>query len=113
MVKELAQTSSIDTTKLDGQPTDQLRQKWKLICGESSVPSTPTPAIIKYECKNIMVESGEVSLRVSCVPCKKKQIVFGRKFPLLDLRKKFLTEHKHLQTDEDINTMSLYSPIYC
>ena len=70
-----------------------------------------------------MVESGEVSLGVSCVPYKIEKfstkngqlerteiVVFGRKFPLLDLRKKFLAEHEQymcLQTDEQIDTMSL------
>ena len=97
MVKEFTQKSGIDTTKLDGRPTDQPRsrvQKRKLIGGEISVPSTPTPAIIKDEWKK-MVESAEVSLGVSCVPYKIEKfstkngllekteiVVFGRKFPL-------------------------------
>lgn len=125
MVKEFAQKSGIDTTKLDGRCTDQPRsriKKRKLIGGEISVPSTPTPATIKDEWKK-MVQSGEVSLGVSCVPYKMEKFstkngklerteiaVFGRKFPLLDLRKKFLAEHEpymRLQTDEQIDAMSL------
>lgn len=67
MVKEFAQKYGIDTTKLDGRPTDQpcsRVQKRKLIGGEISVPSTPTPTVIKEEWKK-MVESGELSLGVS------------------------------------------------
>jgi hypothetical protein len=86
------------------------------------VPSTPTPATIKDEWKK-MVQTGEVSLGISCVPYKMEKfstkngelekieiVVFGRKYPLLDLQKKFLAEHEQymrLQTDEQIDAMSL------
>ena len=86
------------------------------------MPSTPTPATIKDEWKQ-MVESGEVSLGISCVAYKMEKfstkngqlektevVVFGRKFPLLDVRKNFLTEHEpymRLQTGEQIYAMSL------
>ena len=124
-MKEFARKSGIDTTKLDGRPTDEPHsraQKRKLIGGEISVPSPPTQATIKDEWKK-MVESGEISIGVSCVSYKMEKFstkngqlektevtVFGRKFPLLDLRRKFLAEHEaymRLQTDKEIEAMSL------
>ena len=72
VVKEFARKSGLDTAQLDGWPTGEPHsrvQKRRLIGDEISVPSTPAQAAIKEEWKN-MVESGEISNRVSCVPYK-------------------------------------------
>ena len=70
-----------------------------------------------------MVQSGEISIGVSCVPYqiekfmtkngkleKVELVVSGQKFPLLGLPKSFLSDHKpymRLNTDEEINRMAL------
>ena len=124
VVKEFAKHSEIDTAKLDGKTTDTPRSrshKRKLMGKEISVPSTPTPETIRNEWKQ-MIQSGEISIGVSCVPYQMDKyitnngqlehvevVVLGRKFPLLSLRKTFLSDHKpymRLNTDEEINGMS-------
>ena len=94
---------------MDGKTTDTPRSrshKRKLIGNKISVPSTPTPETVRNEWKQ-MIESGEISIGVSCVPYRMEKyitkngklekvevVVSGRKFPLLDLRKSFLSDHK-------------------
>ena len=70
-----------------------------------------------------MFENGELSLGVPCAPFTLTQysiangqlekshiVVTGRKFPLIELRKKFLANHERymrLSTDEEIDAMSV------
>ena len=70
VVKQFAHKSGLDTTKLDGRPTDAPRtrsQKRRLIGGEISAPSTPSAGDIKNEWRK-MIESKELCLGVSCIP---------------------------------------------
>lgn len=70
VMKEFAHTSGIDTTKLDGKPLDTYRtciHKRRLVGGEISAASTPTPTAVKEEWKKL-VETGELSLGRPCVP---------------------------------------------
>ena len=66
-----------------------------------------------------MIQSGEISICVRCVPyqmekfitqLEKVEVVSGGKFSLLSLRNTFLSEHKpytRLNTDEEMNGMAL------
>lgn len=70
VVKELAKHSGIDTAKLE-KTTDTPRSRFykrKLIGKKISVPSTSTPETIRNEWKQ-MIQSGEISIGISCVPC--------------------------------------------
>ena len=112
----------MDTTRLDGRETSTQRsrvRRRRLIGGEISVGSTPTSSEVKQEWVKL-VETGEIALgqpynivRFSTKDGElhKTQVsVVGRKFPLLDIRKKLLTKHEQymrLATDTDIQSMSL------
>lgn len=65
VAKDFARKSGVDTERLDGKPDTVQRRR--LIGGEISVPSTPTPETVKTEWKKL-VESGEISVGRACVP---------------------------------------------
>ena len=125
VAKDFAKQSGVDTERLDGKPDSSERQRLRrrrLIGGEISVPSTPTPETVKMEWKKL-VESGELSLGRPCVPFnmvrfttrdreleKHELTIVGRKFPLLEIRKDLLSRHEkymRLTTDDEIEKMSL------
>lgn len=97
-------------------------RKRRLHGGEISAPTYPTVGAIKDSWRK-MVENGDLSLGVPCAPFnliqynvangqveKTETIVMGRKFPLLDLRKKLLASNEkymRLHTDEEISAMSV------
>ncbi len=119
IVKEFASENGIDVTKLDGRlPNTRTRsRKLRLPGGEISVPTHPTMEEIKTDWDK-MIENGELSLGEPCHPqkiCrisindgelhKTEHVVYGRKIPLLELRKKLLLKHEslmHLHTDNEI-----------
>ena len=124
VAKDFARKSGVDTKRLDGRPESTERQRVRqrrLIGGEISVPSTPTPETIKNEWIKL-VETGEISLGRPCVPFnmvrfmtkdgeleKKELTIVGRKFPLLEIRKDLLCKHEkymRLTTDGEIEGMS-------
>lgn len=124
VVKEFALKSGIDTEKLDGRQLDRPRtrvRRRKLVGGEISSAATPTPASLQEEWQK-MVQSGELSLGRPCVPYtmtkysamnggleRVELTIVGRKFPLLEIRKKLLAKHEkymRLNTDTEIDSMS-------
>ena len=122
VVKQFARESNINTIRLDGQApsTRQRMRKRKLHGGEISAPAFPTAGAIKDSWRK-MVENEELSLGVPCAPFTLTQysitngqlekshiVVMGRKFPLDELRKKFLANHERymrLSTDEEVSAM--------
>ena len=93
----------------------------KLNGGDVSCPIPPTGDEVKKEWDN-MVESGVLSLGIECVPysvtkvsvnngnlVKNRVPIYGRKIPLLELRKKLLQRHeKHMRlpTNEELEALS-------
>ena len=124
VVKDFARESNIDTVRLDGREpnTRQRMRKRRLHGGEISAPTCPTVRAVKESLRK-MFENGELSLGVPCAPFtltyysiangqleKSHIVVTGRKFPLIELRKKFLVNHERymrLSTDEEIDAMSV------
>ena len=93
----------------------------RLTGGEISCPTPPTCAAVKRKWEE-MIERGELSLGIPCVPYNITKVsisegkliysdvpVYGRKVTLLELRKKLLRRHEksmRLPTDEDVENMS-------
>ena len=124
VLKEFAHTSGIDTSTLDGKELGTYRtriHKRRLVGGEISAGSTPTPAAVREEWKKL-VETGELSLGNPCVPYKMMRFatkegqlireevtITGRKFPLIEIRQHLLDQHEkymRLNTDAEIDNMS-------
>ena len=105
IAKEFAKTSGVDTERLDGKSETQrprVRRR-RLLGGEISVPSPPTPGVIKNEWKKL-IDDGEIYLGRPCVPYnmvryatkdgeleKRELTIVGRKFPLLQVRQDLLS----------------------
>ena len=82
-----------------------------------SIPANPTPAAIQEDIK----ATAKLSLGELCVPytlahlkvvdgelITTSSIVYGRKFPLAEIRKKLLDKHEqymHLLSDDSIDSM--------
>ena len=69
IVKEFAKESRVNTERLDGRSETQrprVRRR-RLLGGEISVPSTPTPEVVKNEWKKL-IDNGEISLGRPCTP---------------------------------------------
>ena len=124
VLKEFAHTSGLDTSALDGKELGTYRtriHKRRLMGGEISAGSTPTPAAVREEWKKL-VETGELSLGNPCVPYKMMRFatkegqlvreevtITGRKFPLIEIRQHLLDQHEkymRLNTDAEIDNMS-------
>lgn len=124
IVKQLAKDHGIDTFALDKQPTTPRprRRKCKLPGGEISSPSLPTVQSIQEE-RDEMISNGTLSIREPCAPFNVTRYrtapggtvetqditIYGRKVPLLELRKQMLTHHEkymRLLSDADIRQLS-------
>ena len=95
-------------------------RKRRLHGEEISAPAFPTAGAVKDSWRK-MVENGELSLGVPCAPFtftqysitngqldKSHVVVTGRKFPLVELRKKFLANHEgymRFSTDQKVDAM--------
>lgn len=123
IVKEFAREIGINTTKLDGR-RDGVRmraKKLKMPGGEISVPCHKSEQSVKDDWSK-MITSGQLTLGEPCAPytltrCRivqgclqETQVeVFGRKIPLLKIRKTLLLKHEkymRLHSDEDISAMT-------
>ena len=74
VLKQFAESSSIDTFRLDGRAsgTRQCMRKRRLYSGEISAPAPPTAGAVKDSWRK-MVEKGELSLGVPCAPFTQSQ----------------------------------------
>ncbi len=123
IVKEFAIENDIDVTELDKRPMkNRLRaRKLKLPGVGISVPTHPTATEIKKEWQN-MLRNGQLTLGEPCHPQtitkmlimdgevkKTENVVYGRKIPLMEIRKKLLAKHEdlmHLHSDEEIDKLN-------
>ena len=119
VAKEFAIHNGLDVFSLDKRPkSTRIRaRKLRMPGGEISVPTHRTVEGIKEDWTK-MIQSGELTLGEPCYPhtitrysikdgeLKQHEItVYGRKIPLLDLRKKLLLRHEpfmRLHTDEQL-----------
>lgn len=117
--KEFAVENGIDVFQLDHRPANtRLRaRKLKMPGGGISVPVHRTIQGVKEDWKQ-MIASGELTLGEPCHPQtitkykvrdgeleRTETTVYGRKIPLIEVRKKLLKKHEsimHLHTDEEI-----------
>lgn len=122
VVKEFAMENNINVFELDHRPAGvRMRaRKLRMQGGEVSVPTHKTVERIKEDWQK-MIESGELTLGEPCYPHTIKKyrvkdgeiqatetVVYGRKIPLLQIRKKLLEKHKsimHLHTDEELSSL--------
>ncbi len=123
IVKECAKENGIDVTQLDKRPTKIRARARKLRMPGAGIYVTthPTVQAINQEWSN-MISQGELTLGEPCHPQsifrvsiktgelkKTEQTVYGRKIPLLDIRKKLLAKQEHLMhlhTDNEIDELS-------
>ena len=124
VVKDFAKDHGIDTLALDNRPTTPRprRQKCKLPGGEISSPSLPTVKSIQQE-RDEIINNGTLSIGEPCAPFNvtcyrtapggtvESQVitVYGRKVPLLEIRKQMFTHHKkymRLLSDAGIRQLS-------
>ena len=123
VLKEFADENGIDTFQLDKREkgTRVRAKKLRLPGNDISVPVHTAPDTIKQQVDD-MIKSGEFMLGEQCNPntiekvtIKNGQIkkdistVYGRKIPLIDLRRKLLEKHEpymHLHSDTEIASMS-------
>ncbi len=119
VVKEFAIESGVDVFQLDQRPSGtRLRaRKLRMPGGEVSVPTHRTVEGIKEDWDKL-IESGELTLGEPCHPQKltrytvkdgelqqSETTVYGRKIPLLEVRKRLLQKHEslmHLHSDQEI-----------
>ena len=120
VVKDFAQDHGIDTLTLDKRSITPRprRRKCKLPGGEISSPSLPTVKFIQKE-RDEMIHNGTLSIGELCAPFNvtryraapggtvETQVitVYGRKVPLLEIRRQMLTHHDkymRLLSDADI-----------
>ena len=122
-VKQVALESGIDvTTYLGSKSSNSRRSKSKLPGKEISIPSMPTIATLKQDINQLLV-SGKLTIGEPCSPytvirssvhdgelLSMQAQVYGRKIPLLDLRKVLLKRQEkfmRLKTDEEIDSLSI------
>ncbi len=122
-MKEIAQEIGIDLTKYEQEKSFKLRSsKAKLPGNEISVPSMPTLNLLRDDIK-VLFDSGKLTLGEPCTPfalVKSRVVdgnlesttsqVYGRKHPLLELRKRLLVKQEkfmRLLTDQEIDSLSL------
>ncbi len=123
LVKEIAEQSGIDVSKYGKTKSCNVRSsKAKLPGKEISIPSMPTVALLKDDIKELL-DSGKLTLGEPCspFPLVKSTVnngnletttsqVYGRKHPLLELRKRLLAKQEkfmRILTDQQIDSLSL------
>lgn len=122
-MKEFAKENGIDVTQLDKRPmmTRARARKLRMPGVGISVPTHPTVQAISEEWSN-MISRGELTLGEPCHPQtisrlsvktgelkKTEHTVYGRKIPLIDIRRRLLAKQEHLmhlQTDDEIDKLS-------
>ena len=123
IVKEFAKENGIDVTQLDMRPkrTRIRSHKLRLPGAGISVPTHPTVQEIKDEW-TYMISNGELTLGEPCHPqsifrlsiksgelVRTEHTIYGRKIPLIDIRRKLLDKHEplmYLHTDEEMEKLS-------
>ena len=123
IVKEFAMEIGFETTRFDRKTggTRMRAKKLKMPGGEISVPCHKTVSMIKSDWAD-MIRSGELTLGEPCTPYtltkyrivggrveRSECVVYGRKVPLVYIRKKFLQKHEpymRLHTDVELQNMS-------
>ena len=122
VAKEFAKENGIDVFELDKRPENtRIRaRKLRMPGGDISVPTHSTVEQIKENCSQMIVD-GTLTLGEPCHPhlmvryttsggvlARKEVMAYGRKIPLITIRKKWLEKHEklmHLHTDEEIERM--------
>lgn len=123
IVKEFATEMGFDTNSFDikNGRTRMRAKKLKMPGGEISVPCHKTASMIKSDWAD-MIRSGELTLGEPCAPYtltryrvvdgrveKSECVVYGRKVPLVYIRKKLLQKHEgymRLHTNLELQNMS-------
>ena len=123
MVKQILIESGIDVENYQMSRTHFLRRsKAKLPGNEISVPSMPTVCSLKEDISELL-DSGKLTLGEPCCPftIMKSHVIdgklvstpsqiYGRKIPLLEIRKKLLRRQEkfmRLMSDDDIDKLPL------
>ena len=122
VAKEFAKENGIDVFCLDRRPENtRIRaRKLRMPGGDISVPTHSTVEQIKDSCGQ-MIADGTLTLGEPCHPhlmvryttsggalTRREEMTYGRKIPLIIIRKKWLEKHEklmHLHTDEEIERM--------
>ena len=118
----IAENSGIPSARLcSNRKKSSRRSMAKLPGKEVSMPSMPSLPSLKSSI-NALIDSGELSLGELCCPFtlekgkvvagaieKSSSMVYGRKIPLLEIRKKLIQKQEkfmHLLSDEEIESMT-------
>lgn len=122
IAKVIAEKNGIPMARLNSNRKKSNRtSKAKLPGNEVSIPSMPTNSAIKADI-SILIETGELTLGEPCTPFpivkskvvdgvveKKTSLVYGRKIPLIEVRKKLIQRQEkfmRLLSDDEINSLS-------